>query len=169
MRLPSVSLFTFGLLEQLFRELDHLTHLDPWEAFAHSKDDAVVEGVQQDAPAGIPQLIKLLPVQEPPQVLSPLGFLQGVLQGKETMSLLGMTLLWSHTKILRITRNVGTPKEESGLVSRQLFLPFLETCSFGSALVCQYTCVGVPPCVLVNICRCAPMCVGTCEGVLPFV
>lgn len=73
---PSVTLFTFGFLEQLFCELDHLDHLDPWEAFAHSKDDTVIEGVQQYAPAGIPQFIKLLPVQEPPQVLSPLGFLQ---------------------------------------------------------------------------------------------
>lgn len=95
---PSVSLFTFGLFEQLFRELDHLDHLDPWEAFSHSKDDTVIEGVQQDAPASIPQLIKLLPVQEPPQVLSSTGFLPEVVWGKGTMSLLGMTLLGATRK-----------------------------------------------------------------------
>lgn len=50
----SVTLFTFGFLEQLFCELDHLDYLDPREAFAHSKDDTVVEGVQQYAPARIP-------------------------------------------------------------------------------------------------------------------
>lgn len=121
MCLPLVSFFTFGLLEQLFRELDHLNHLDPWEAFAHSKDDTVVKGVQQDAPAGIPQFIKLLPVQEPSQVFSPLGFLQGVLWGKEIMSLLGMTLLWGPKKILRITRNVGTPRRNQAW--------FLDNCS----------------------------------------
>lgn len=65
-RVPSATLLTFSFFEQLFCELDHLHHLDPWEAFAHSKDDAVIEGVQQYALAGIPQLIKLLPVQEPP-------------------------------------------------------------------------------------------------------
>lgn len=91
---PSASILTFGFLEQLFCELHHLDHLDPWEAFSHSKDEAVVEGVKQDALPGIPQLIKLLPVQEPPQVLSPLGFLRGILRGKETMSLPGMTRLW---------------------------------------------------------------------------
>lgn len=68
---------TFGFFEQLFGELDRLDHLGPREAFAHGEDDSLVQRVQQNAATCVPQLVKRLPVQEPPQVLPALGFLLG--------------------------------------------------------------------------------------------
>lgn len=57
---------TFGFFDQLFCELDHLGYLHPREAFAHGKDDAFIEGIQEDASAGVSQFIKLFPVQQSP-------------------------------------------------------------------------------------------------------
>lgn len=69
---------TFGFLEQLIGELDHLDHLHPREAFAHGKDDALVEGIQQDASAGVSHFVKLFPVQQSPEVLPTFWFLRGM-------------------------------------------------------------------------------------------
>lgn len=69
---------TFGFLEQLFCELDHLGHLHPREAFAHSEDDAFIERVKQDASARVSELVKLFPVQQSPEVLPTFRFLWSV-------------------------------------------------------------------------------------------
>lgn len=142
--MPSGTLFTFGFLEQLFCELDHLDHLDPWEAFAHSKDDTVIEGVQQDAPAGIPQLIKLFPVQEPPQVLPPLGFLQG--EGDKLIPGHG-TDVGSHVQPENSQACEHTQEESGFGFLDSCASPFPGTCSFGCTPMCVGTHVWVCSCV----------------------
>lgn len=125
---------TFGFPEQLFCELDHLGHLHPREAFAHGKDDALVEDIQQDAPAGVSQLVKLFPVQQSPEVLPTFWFLQGMRRGGGRDQELGCHHHWARhcwgprmgsPPACRVTGNVDAPRQKEALVPGRFPLPFL--------------------------------------------